>query len=252
MPIGMLREKEWFLEILKYCADNGEDYNILDGLPLELTLNRNIYKIGSDTLFDKKPNLILFQDMKHLFIDAELVNSIEKYDTLPNSWLQPTLKNQLSLLLEYWERLTLSKEWIKEIVNLIVDSNKEEYDEAEDEIKKLQIVYQENHEYKTLQSDIENYSPYMPRDEDIENNLIYLEEIEMNVVHHDYVEIYKPLLKYDGLITQLTSYTLIQHLLLLNIFCVLYRFYPYLFSLLYILYSLYLIFYYKHSNKILY
>ena len=218
MPIGMLREKEWFLEILKYCADNGEDYNILDGLPLELTLNRNIYKIGSDTLFDKKPNLILFQDMKHLFIDAELVNSIEKYDTLPNSWLQPTLKNQLSLLLEYWERLTLSKEWIKEIVNLIVDSNKEEYDEAEDEIKKLQIVYQENHEYKTLQSDIENYSPYMPRDEDIENNLIYLEEIEMNVVHHDYVEIYKPLLKYDGLITQLTSYTLIQHLLLLNSF----------------------------------
>lgn len=218
MNIVMLSKKEWFLEILKYCADNGEDYNILDGLPLELTLNRNIYKIGSDTLFDKKPNLILFQDMKHLFIDAELVNSIEKYDTLPNSWLQPTLKNQLSLLLEYWERLTLSKEWIKEIVNLIVDSNKEEYDEAEDEIKKLQIVYQENHEYKTLQSDIENYSPYMPRDEDIENNLIYLEEIEMNVVHHDYVEIYKPLLKYDGLITQLTSYTLIQHLLLLHNF----------------------------------
>lgn len=218
MPIVMLRKKEWFLEILKYCADNSEDYNLLDGLPFKLTLNRNIYKIGSDTLLDKNPNLTLFQDMKHLFLDTELVSSIKDYDTLPNSWLQPTLQNQLSLLLEYLEYLTLSKEWIKELVDLIVDSNKEEYDEAEDEIKKLQIVYQENHEYRILQSDIENYSPYMPKNEDIENNLIYLEEIEMNVVHHDYVEIYKPLLKYDGLITQLTSYTLIQHLLLLDNF----------------------------------
>lgn len=219
-PIAMLSKKEWFLKILKYCADNGEDYNLLDGLPLELTLNRSIYKIGSDTLFDNKPNLTLFQDMKYLFIDTELVNSIETHDTLPSTWLQSTLKNQIKLLStpDYWKKLTLSKEWIKEIIDLIVDSNKEEYDEAEDEIKKLQIVYQENDEYRTLQSDIENYSPYMPRDEDIENNLVYLEEIEMNVVHHNYIEIYKPLLKYDGLITQLTSDTLIQHLLLLNSF----------------------------------
>ncbi len=220
VPIAMLSKKEWFLKILKYCADNGEDYNLLDGLPLELTLNRSIYKIGSDTLFDKNPNLRLFQDMEHLFLDTELVDSIEKYDTLPSSWLQPTLKNQIKLLSiqDYWEKLTLSKEWIKEVVDLIVDSNKEEYDEAKNEIKKLQIVYQENGQYKTLQSDIKNYSPYMSRDEDIENNLVYLEEIEMNIVHHDYIEIYKPLLKYDGLITQLTANTLIQHLLLLNSF----------------------------------
>jgi hypothetical protein len=218
MPIAMLRKKEWFLEILKYCAGNGEDYRLLNGLPLELTLNRSIYKIASNTLFDTNPNLTLFQDMKYLFLDTELVDSIEKYDNLPSSWLQPTLKNQLSLLLEYWEKFAFSKEWIKEIVDLIVDSNKEEYDEAEEEIKKLQLVYQENDKYRVLQSDIKNLSPYMPRDEDIENNLIYLEEIEMNIVHHDYVEIYKPLLKYDGLITPLTSDTLIQHLLLLGSF----------------------------------
>lgn len=219
IPIAMLRKKEWFLEILKYCAGNGEDYSLLNGLPLELTLNRSIYKIASNTLFDTNPNLTLFQDMKYLFLDTELVDSIEKYDNLPSSWLQPTLKNQLSLLLEYWEKFAFSKEWIKEIVDLIVDSNKEEYDEAEEEeIKKLQLVYQENDKYRVLQSDIKNHSPYMPRDEDIENNLIYLEEIEMNIVHHDYVEIYKPLLKYDGLITPLTSDTLIQHLLLLGSF----------------------------------
>jgi len=218
VPISMLSKKEWFLEVLKYCANNGKDYSLLKGLPLELTLDNNVYKIGSDTLFDKNPNLKLFQDMKHLFLAPELVDSIEKYDTLPSSWLQPTLKNQLSLLYQYWEHITLSKEWIIEVVNLIVNSNKEEYNGAEDEIKKLQIVYQENDEYRALQSDIENYSPYMPRDEDIENNLIYLEEIEMNIVHHNYIEIYKPLFKYDGLITPLTSDTLIQHLLLLDSF----------------------------------
>ena len=131
VPISMLSKKEWFLEILKYCADNGEDYNILDGLPLELTLNRSIYKIGSDTLFDTNPNLTLFQDMKYLFLDTELVDSIEQYDNLPSSWLQPTLKNQLSLLHEYWKHLILSKEWIKKVVDLIVDSNEKEYDEAD-------------------------------------------------------------------------------------------------------------------------
>lgn len=218
MPIAMLRKKEWFLEILKYCADNGEDYNLLNGLPFELTLNRSIYKIDSDTLFDKNPNLTLFQDMKHLFLDTELVDSIEKYDTLPSSWLQPTLKNWLSLLLEYWEHLTLSKDWIKEVVDLIVHTNSKEYDEAKDAIKKLQIIYQENGEYGKVESDIKNHSPYIPRDEDLANNLIYLQEIEMNIVHHDYIEIYKPLLKYDGLITALTSDTLIQHLLLLDSF----------------------------------
>ncbi|MDD2382894.1 MAG: DUF3883 domain-containing protein [Sulfurospirillaceae bacterium] len=218
MPIAILRKKEWFFEILKYCANNGEDYNLLDGLPFELTLNRSIYKIGSDTLFDKNPNLTLFQDMKHLFLDTELVGSIKKHDTLPSSWLQPTLQNQLSLLLEYWKHLTLSKEWIKEVIDLIVHANSEEYNEAEDEIKKFQIIYQENGEYGKIQSDIKNYSPYMPRDEDLENNLIYLEEIKMNIVHHYYIEIYKPLLKYEGLITQLTSATLIQHLLLLDSF----------------------------------
>jgi len=220
VPISMLSKKEWLLEILNYCADNGEDYSLLKGLPLELTLDNNVYKIGSDTLVDQNPNLKLFQDMKYLFVDIDIVNSIEEKDNLPISWLRPSIKNQIKLLStpSYWEKLAFSKEWIKEIVDLIVDSNKEEYDEAEDEIKKLQIVYQENDEYRVLQSDIENYSPYMPRDEDIENNLIYLKEIEMNIIHHDYVEIYKPLLKYGGLITQLTSYTLIQHLLLLDSF----------------------------------
>lgn len=218
MPIAMLRKKEWFLEILKYCADNGEDYNLLNGLPFELTLNSSIYNIGSDTLFDKNPNLTLFQDMKHLFLDAELVRSIEKHDTLPRSWLEPTLKNKLSLLLEYWKYLKLSKEWIKEVIDLITYSNLEEYNEAEDEIKKLQIIYQENGEYGKVESDIKNHSPYILRDEDLANSLIYLEEIEMNIVHHDYIEIYKPLLKYDGLITLLSADTLIQHLLLFDTF----------------------------------
>jgi len=219
MPISMLRRKEWLLEILKYCADNGEDYNLLDGLPFKLTLNQDIYKINSDTLFDGEPNLKLFQDMKYLYIDLEIVNSIDSIDTLPSSWLKPTLVNQIKLLStpKYWDKLTITKEWIKEVVNLIVNSSQEEFDEAADIILELQLVYQENKEYGKLQSDIENHSPYMPKDEDIKNNLIYLEEIGMNIVHHEYIEVYKPLLKYS-LITELTSATLVKHLLQLDEF----------------------------------
>jgi len=218
MSIPMLSKKKWFIEILKYCADNGKDYNLLNGLPLELTLNNDIYKIDSNTLFDENPNLKLFQNMQFLYVNTDIVNSIGNVDILPKSWLAPTLYNQIKLLSEtgYWERLTITKEWIEEIVNLIVNSSQEEFDEAEDIITELQIVYQENKEYGKLY--IEDYSPFIPRDEDIENNLIYLEKIEMNVVHHKYVEIYKPLLKYNGLITELTSVTLVEHLLLLDDF----------------------------------
>jgi hypothetical protein len=220
IPITMLQKKEWLIEIIKYCADNEEDYNLLNGLPVKLTLDKNIYKVGSDTLFDKSPNLKLFQDMKYLYIDTNIVNLIDNIDTLPNSWLHSTLENQIKLLskTDYWENITITKEWLEEIVNVITNSTQEEFNEAEDIIKELQLVYQENNEYGKLESKIDEYSPFMPRDEDIENNLIYLDEISMNVVHHEYAEIYKPFLKYEGLITKLTSKTLIQHLLLLYSF----------------------------------
>jgi len=220
IPITMLQKKEWLIEIIKYCADNGEDYSLLGGLPIELTLNKSIYTVESKTLFDKNPNLKLFQDMKQLYIDVDIINSIENSDKLPSSWLEPTLKNQIELLSQtsYWDKLDITKEWLAEVVSVITTSRQEEFDEAEDIIKELQLVYQENNEYGKLESDVDEYSPFMPRDEDIENNLIYLDEISMNVVHHEYVEIYKPLLKYEGLITQLTSETLMQHLLLLDSF----------------------------------
>ncbi len=100
IPIKMLQEKEWFIEVLKYCVNNEEDNSLLEKLPLELTLDNNIYQVGSDTLFDINPDLELFQDMKYLFIDTDVVNAIKDLETLPNSWLEPTLNNKLSLLLE--------------------------------------------------------------------------------------------------------------------------------------------------------
>lgn len=218
VSIFMLSKKEWLLEVIKYCADNEKDYGLLDKLPLELTLNNDIYKIGADTLFDKNPNLKLHQGKEYL-LDVGIVNLVDNIETIPDSWLIPTLKNQINFLPtpESFEDLTIAKAWIEEVVNLIANSSQEEFDEAEDVIAELQIVYQENKEYGKLQSDIASYSPFMPKDEDIENNLIYLKKIEMNVVHHEYIEIYKPLLKY-GLITELTSATLAEHLLQLDNF----------------------------------
>jgi hypothetical protein len=40
IPIAMLAKRSWFLEIVAYCADEGEDYTLIDGLPLELTLEQ--------------------------------------------------------------------------------------------------------------------------------------------------------------------------------------------------------------------
>jgi hypothetical protein len=219
IPITMLSKEDWFLEVLKYCTDNEESLSVINELPLELTLNKKIYKVGSKTLFDKHPNLTLFQNKKEFFIDSSIINSIEENTDLPDSWLRPTLKNQLSLLLEYENIFIFSqKEWIKEVVNLITISSEGEFFDAQNKIKELKIVHQENGEYEYLQSDIKGHSPFMPRDEDIENNLTYLNEVGVNIVHREYVDLYKPLLKYGDLITEVSSKTLITHLLNINSF----------------------------------
>ncbi len=223
IPILMLSTKSWFLEVVKYCADKGVNYNLIRNLPLELTLDGKIYKVGVNTLVDENPNLKLFQDREYLFLDKELTNIVKNSTTLPSSWLQATLKNKIVILLEYWEKLDLNREWIKELIE-IIDSDRDELNEAVSDIKRLPIVYQQNKEYVCLDSDISNYPPIMIREED-KNNIKYFEAIGMNTIHIDYIEIYKPLLKwtdkYTGnqtFITKLSSEILAKHLLLLDNF----------------------------------
>ena len=221
IPLSMLNKKKYFLEILKYCADNGENYNLLDGLPLELRLDNNIYKIDSNIMLDKDPNLLLFQNMKYLFIDTDIIQLIEKVDNLPSTWLFPTLKNKLIILQEHWQKLDLNKVWLKELVKNIV-SDKDELSEAFKLIKQLNIVYQQNQEFTCLDNDISNFPPIMIRDED-KNNIDYFNTINMNIFHIDYMEIYKPLLAWtiegkQAFIIKFSSGTIAKHLLLLNNF----------------------------------
>jgi len=221
IPISMLSTKKWFLEVLKYCADKRENYNLIRNLPLELTLDNKIYKVGVNTLVDEKPDLNLFQDMKYLFLDTELANLVKTSDTLPNTWLNPSLKNKIIILLKHWEKLDLNKKWIKEFVE-IIDSDRDELSEALINIKQLPFVYQQNEEFSYLDSNISNFPPIMIRDED-KNNIKYFNTIGMNIIHINYMDIYKPLSRWttsgeQTFIIKFSSETLARHLLLLNNF----------------------------------
>ncbi len=82
----MLSKKKWFLEVVKYCANSGENYNLIRNLPLGLTLNKNIYRVGVNRLVDDNPNLKLFQNMEYLFLDTDLVNLVKNSDRLPSKF----------------------------------------------------------------------------------------------------------------------------------------------------------------------
>ena len=223
ISISMLSNKSWFLEVVKYCADRGYNYNLVRNLPLELTLDAKIYKVGANTLIDENPNLKFFQDMKYLFLDVELANLIKNSNILPSTWLQPTLKNKLIVLQEHWDKLDLNKEWLIELVkNIINDSD--ELTEALNKIKELKIVYQQNKKFTNLDTHISNFPPIIIRDED-KSSIEYFEKIGMNIIHIDYMNIYKPLVKwtsrYTGeqtFILKFSSEILVKHLLLLNNF----------------------------------
>ncbi len=205
ISIYMLSKKKWFLEVVKYCENSGEDYNLIRNLPLGLTLNKDIYRVGVNRLVDDNPNLKLFQNMEYIFLDTDLVNLVKNSDRLPSSWLLPTLKNKLIILKKHWEKLDLNREWIKELIENIV-SDRDELNEALSKIEQLPIVYQQNGEFTTLDSEISNFPPIMIRDED-RNNIKYFEIIEMNTIHIDYMDIYKPLLE-QKFITKFSSKTL--------------------------------------------
>ena len=218
IPISMLAKHGWFLEVLTYCADEGKDYSQVAGLPLELTLDQKVYNIADATLFDETPDLQLFQNRENLFLDIELAKLIENLDStqLPNSWLQPNFKNTIVLLKVYIEEFELNKEWIQYLINYLSSVNDSEIEDSIDEIKSLPVVYQEDGEYEVLESNISEYSPVIIKHEDVNENIKYLREIGMKLVHPKYIDVYQPILNHKGFITELSSESLSKHLLMLN------------------------------------
>lgn len=211
ISIVMLSEKEWLLKIFEYCAEAEEDenYSYLNDLPLGLTLNNLIYKIKRDCLLDPEPKLTIFKGDESLFLDLDLVDLLKNAETLPIGCLRPNLKNYLSLLHQNIEKYETNRDWIKSLVEHISSANNDEINDALEEIHTLQIVYQSDRKYGYLESSFD--SPVFVDEEDIKSYQ-YLEKTGMKLVHPDYLNIYKPLLEREGLITHLNSNVLIKHL----------------------------------------
>ena len=216
IPIKMLSKKEWFLEVLKYSAEKGEDYSSVEALPLELSEDNYISLIGeSNILFDKTINNEFLQNNLSLILNKNLVDSIEENNKLPATWLMPTLKNFITIIFENVDSFKLTKEWIENIFKFIGEQSKPDVMEAKELLWQFPIVYRDDKKWVNLKSDIENKSPVLVENK---NDIVYLKTIGMNIVHLEYVNIYHPILKYDGFITQLTSETLVKYILSLDEF----------------------------------
>jgi len=216
IPIKMLSKKEWFLEVLKYSAEKGEDYTSIESLPLELREDNYIFLIGeSNILFDNTIKWEFLQNNLSLILDKNLIDSIEEYNNLPATWLMPTLKNLVTIIFENVDSFKLTKEWIEDIFKFIGEQSKSDVMEAKELLWQFPIVYRDDKKWVNLKSDIENKSPILVENK---NDVVYLKTIGMNIIHLDYVNIYQPILKYDSFITQLTSETLVKHILSLDEF----------------------------------
>ena len=88
--IVMLSKKDWFISILHYCVSDMEnDYSTLEDLPLQLTSDGYISVVGSyEVLFDGKADFELYQNREDFILDQDLVEAIQDYERLPNSWLE--------------------------------------------------------------------------------------------------------------------------------------------------------------------
>lgn len=215
MPIAMLSKMEWLLLIFIFCAEDEEedkDYTHLEDLPLELTLDNNVNRIADNRLIDSNPNLNIFNNDKSLFLHPEIVNIVGNASRLPSSWLLPSLKSYLTILLESFDNYEIKdRSWLKCLVNVITKSDEHEVSEAINELNELRIVYQHDGSFAHLKSDIN--SPLLVTKEEI-SNIGYLAQTGLQLVHPEYIDIYRPLLKWSeySLLRDLNPKSLIQHL----------------------------------------
>jgi len=210
ISIPMLSSKSWLIDIINYCADEKEDYSLLDSLPLQLTMDGQLTIIGqNEVIFDKDIDLELIQDRNDLCIDFDVIDSIET-DILPLSWLNYDLTNIVNLLLLHWNELELNIEWIKLLVNFIYH-HREHIEENKSLLYQLPIVYQEDGAWANLGCHPKEHSPVLINIENI-NNIELIKSTGLNVVHPDYVSIYKPLSN-EKLICKFNGLTLILHIM---------------------------------------
>jgi hypothetical protein len=214
IPIAMLSKKEWVLSILVFCAaaDEDKDFSLLENLPLELTCDNKLHRIVENKLLDSKPKLSIFKNDKSLFLCPEIIEIVKDAEGLPSSWLTPDLKNYLAILNEHTENYERkNKHWLKSLFSMITKADESEISEAIEEIHELEVVYQHDGTFAKLISDIE--SPVLITKEEI-INIDYLIQSGMPLVHPEYIEIYRPLLKLNDheLITEFNYLSLIKYL----------------------------------------
>lgn len=214
MPITMLSREEWLLSIFIFCAEAEEDkdYSYLEDLPLELTLDNKVNRLAEKKLLDSKPKLPIFKNDESLFLHFEIIEIVKDAEKLPPSWLTSNLENYLTVLLEHVDNYKReNKNWLKSLISMIANSDEIEISAAIDQIYKLEVVYQHDGRFSQLKSDVG--SPVLITKEEIPN-IGYLAKTGMQLVHPRYVDIYRPLLKWNKyeLITDLNSHSLIKHL----------------------------------------
>jgi hypothetical protein len=219
IPISMLSRVDWLKEIITFCAEaeSDQDYSYLKKLPLSLTLNSNLDFVSEKKLVDAKPNLSVFQNDQSLFIHRELVDIVKYAVKLPSAWLIPSLENYLALLNEHLESYDRSdKSWIEHVIKLICSADEGEIVSLSEEISELEIVRLSNGEFTHLRVDRE--SPfYLQRSEF--DNIHYLKNAGMEVIHPNYMALYSPLTKLEGcnFIKELNSHTLSNYLIYLPV-----------------------------------
>ncbi|MDA3970511.1 MAG: DUF3883 domain-containing protein [Desulfobulbaceae bacterium] len=214
MPIAMLSKKEWLLSILVFCAqaDEDKDYTLLEGLPLELTRDNKVNCLAESKLLDSNPRLPIFKNDKSLFVNSEILEILKDAEELPSSWLVANLKNYLTVLQEHIDKYERkNKTWLKSLLSMITNADGNEISEAINELHELKVVYQYDGTFAQLKSDTD--SPILITKEEI-LNIDYLAQTGMQLVHPEYVDIYRPLIKWNQyeLITDLNSHALIKHL----------------------------------------
>jgi len=214
MPIAMLAKKEWLLSILVFCAaaDEDKDFSNLADLPLELTLDNKVNLLSESKLLDSKPRLCVFVNDKSLFLQSEIIEIVKDAKELPSPWMIPSLKNYLTILHEHIYKYDReNKGWLKSLLSMITNADEVDISEAIDQIHELRVVYQHDGTFGQLKS--EAGSPVLILKEEI-HNMDYLAQAGMQLVHPEYIDIYRLLLKWNEyeLITELNSISLIKHL----------------------------------------
>ena len=210
LSVDLIESDEDLVIITNYLLNNGlEDFS---DLPLSLAKDGMVYSHQQLMLTEPTSNLNLLQNQERFFLNEKITALFGDNSIIPKNWLSTTLQSVTNIINQYFDSFVLDIEWVKNIIEEIVNASATDRRSSTENIKKLKIGKCESGDWGTLNAAFRNYPPILIPNNEIKNYSIY-HKLGINLYDRAALDTYQKLSSYEELIISISPLILVKYLI---------------------------------------